>query len=242
MDSQLVQRGGEAHMKYLLVPALAIAWKDIYHEWKTKQIITTMLIFSGLIIVTFSFAFDPSNEAVRALVPGVIWVITIFSGILGLNRSFTAEQQQDRVHAFIVAPVDPSGVFIGKFLANFIFVLAVQVVSIPLLFILFDFHIIGYGRIFYLIAILFLGTFGFIAVGTLLAALSSHSKSSEMLLPVLLFPLTTPIVIGAVEATRAILIHPDGIASVLNWILLLTAYDVIFFAAGFLLFEYVLEV
>jgi heme exporter protein B len=130
-------------MKHLIGPALTIAWKDIYHEWKTRQIITTMLIFSGLVIVTFSFAFDPSNAAVQALVPGMIWVITIFSGVLGLNRSFTTEQQNDRIHGFIVAPVDPSGVYMGKCFANFIFVLVVQVISIPLLFLLFDFSIIG---------------------------------------------------------------------------------------------------
>ncbi|MCE7792811.1 heme exporter protein CcmB [Salipaludibacillus sp. CUR1] len=229
-------------MKHLLAPALAIARKDLYAEWKTKQTITTMLIFSGLVILTFSFAFDPSNQAVSALVPGMIWVITIFAGILGLNRSFTTEKQHDHLHGMMVAPVDPSGIYIGKFLANLVFVLVVQVVSIPLLFLLFDFQVPAYSSIFYFLLIIFLGTFGFIAVGTLLAALASHAKSSEMLLPILLFPLVTPVIIAAVQATRLVLTEQEGAAAALSWMQLMGAYDVIFFAAGFLLFEYVLEV
>src|SRR5690625_4282295 len=224
-------------MKHLIGPALAIAWKDIYHEWKTRQIITTMLIFSGLIIVIFSFAFDPSNAAVQALVPGMIWVITIFAGVLGLNRSFTSEKQDDRIYNFVIAPVDPSSVYIGKFLANLLFVLGTQLIAIPLLFILFDFHVIGFARLGYFIIILFLGTVGFIAVGTLLAALASHAKSSEMLLPVLLFPLVTPVVIAAVQATQIILVDQKGVEGLWSWVMLLGAYDVIFFVAGFLLFE-----
>jgi len=229
-------------MKYLIRPALAIAWKDIYFEWKTKQNITTMLIFSGLIIVIFSFAFDPSNAAVQALVPGMIWVITIFAGVLGLNRSFTSEKQDDRIYNFVIAPVDPSSVYIGKFLANLLFVLGTQLIAIPLLFILFDFHVIGFARLGYFIIILFLGTVGFIAVGTLLAALASHAKSSEMLLPVLLFPLVTPVVIAAVQATKIVLVDLHELGAAMSWVQLITVYDVVFIVVGFILFEYVLEV
>jgi len=130
----------------------------------------------------------------------------------------------------------------GKCFANFVFVLVVQIISIPLLFLLFDFSILGLERILYLVLIVLLGTFGFIAVGTLLAALASHAKSSEMLLPVLLFPLATPVVIAAVQATQIILVDQKGVEGLWSWVMLLGAYDVIFFVAGFLLFEYVLEV
>jgi len=164
-------------MKQLIKPAIIIAWKDLYLEWKTKQNITTMLIFSGLVIVTFSFAFDPTNEAVRVLVPGMIWIITFFAGILGLNSSFALEKQDDRVFSYIVAPIDPASVYIGKSLANFFFVFMTQLISIPLLFVLFDFHLIGYGKVLQFFVVLLLGTFGFIVVGTLVAALASHTKS-----------------------------------------------------------------
>ncbi|UCZ52496.1 heme exporter protein CcmB [Bacillus shivajii] len=229
-------------MKHLLKPALAIAGKDLYSEWKTKQVLTTMLIFSGLVIVTFSFAFDPSNQAVQVLVPGMVWVITIFSGILGLNRSFLSEQKNDNIHGFIVAPIDPSSVFLGKLLANFVLVLIVQLVSVPMLFILFDFRVLDSTSIVYLSLILVLGAFGFISIGTLLAALSAHSKSSEMLLPILLFPLVTPVIIAAVQATSIVLSDLDGLSNAFSWMQLMAAYNLIFFVVGFILFEHVLEV
>lgn len=229
-------------IKRFLKPALAIAAKDIYSEWKTKQIVTTMLIFSALVIVTFSFAFDPSNDLLNALIPGMIWVITVFAAILGLNRSFVSEQTDDHIHGFIVAPIDPASVFLGKFLANFIFVLIVQIISIPLLFILFDFRVLTLQTIPYLIGVILLGTFGFICAGTLLAALSANSKSSEMLLPILLFPLATPIIIASVQATRIVLLDFDSLQNAVSWMQLATVYDLIFFVAGIILFEYILEV
>ncbi|WP_017755881.1 heme exporter protein CcmB [Calidifontibacillus oryziterrae] len=224
----------------LFKAALVITYKDLYSEWKTKQIISTMLIFSALVIVTFSFAFDPANNTVKAVIPGMIWVITIFSGILGLNRSFLSEQGNDSMNGLIVAPIDPSSVYLGKFLANFVLVLLVQIVSIPLLFILFDFKMVG--NIGLLITVVLLGTFGFISVGTFLGALSANSKSSEMLLPIILFPVVSPVVIGAVQATKIILINFENIASAYSWMKLMTAYDLVFFVICFILFEYVLEV
>ncbi|KEF39361.1 ABC-type transport system involved in cytochrome c biogenesis, permease component [Schinkia azotoformans MEV2011] len=227
-------------MGKILKTALVITSKDLYSEWKTKQIISTMLIFSALVIVTFSFAFDPANNTVKAVIPGMIWVITIFSGILGLNRSFLGEQANDSLNGLIVAPVDPSSVYLGKFLSNFLLVILVQIVAVPLLFILFDFKILGHISL--LIIVLLLGTFGFISVGTFLAALSANSKSSEMLLPIILFPVVSPVLIGAVQATKIILINFENIASAFSWMKLMAAYDLVFFVICFILFEYVLEV
>ncbi|WP_102345488.1 heme exporter protein CcmB [Bacillus sp. Marseille-P3661] len=220
--------------------ALLLTWKDLYSEWKTKQVVTTMLIFSGLVIVTFSFAFDPANNAVKAVIPGMIWVITIFSGILGLNRSFLSELANDSIHGLIVAPIDPSSVYLGKFLSNLILVLLVQIVSVPLLFILFDFKM--FGNVWLLILVLLLGTVGFICVGTFLSALSANSKSSEMLLPIILFPVVSPVVIGAVQASKIILVNYENINSAYSWITLIAVYDLVFFVLCFILFEYVLEV
>ncbi|MGM7683061.1 heme exporter protein CcmB [Cytobacillus sp. Hm23] len=224
----------------LLKSAWIIAWKDIYSEWKTKQLLSTMLIFSGLVIVTFSFAFDPTSNAVKAVVPGMVWVITIFSGILGLNRSFLAEKNQDSLHGMIIAPIDPSSIYFGKMLANFIFVLLVQFISIPLLFILFDFRLLGNVPLF--LAVIFLGTFGFISIGTFLAALTANSRSSEMLLPIVLFPIVSPIIIAAVQATKILLVNLENLSSAISWMQLMIGYDLVFFVICFLLFEYVMEV
>ena len=220
--------------------ALCLAKKDIYSELKTKQILTTQLIFAGLVIVVFSFAFDPANNTTKALIPGVIWVIIVFAGILGLNRSFLSEQRNDTMQGLLVAPMDAASIYLGKFLANFSMILVVETVSIPFLFLLFDFKF--YGSLPFFILVVFLGSFGFIAIGTFLAALAANSKSSEMLLPLLLFPITTPILIGVVQATKIILTNMEEISSAIAWIQLVTAYDMIFFVVCFLLIDYVLEV
>ncbi|WHY76023.1 heme exporter protein CcmB [Neobacillus sp. WH10] len=220
--------------------ALLLAKKDLYSELKTKQILTTQIIFAGLVIVVFSFAFDPANNTTKAVIPGVIWVIIVFAGILGLNRSFISEQRNDTMQGLLVAPMEAASIYLGKFLANFAMMLVVEIVSIPFLFLLFDFKFLGSFP--YFILVIFLGSFGFIAIGTFLAALAANSKSSEMLLPLLLFPITTPILIGVVQATKIILTNVEKLSSAIAWIQLVTAYDVIFFVVCFLLIDYVLEV
>jgi heme exporter protein B len=220
--------------------ALLLAKKDLYSELKTKQIMVTQIIFAGLVIVVFSFAFDPANNTTKAVIPGVIWVIIVFAGILGLNRSFITEQRNDTMQGLLVAPMEAASIYLGKFLANFAMMVIVELVSIPFLFLLFDFKF--FGSIPYFILVVFLGSFGFIAIGTFLAALAANSKSSEMLLPLLLFPITTPILIGVVQATRIILTNMEKFSSAVAWIQLVTAYDVIFFVVCFLLIDYVLEV
>lgn len=220
--------------------AFSIAWKDLYSEWKTRQVLTTMIIFAGLVIVVCSFAFDPTNNTTKAVIPGAIWVIIVFSGILGLNRSFVSEQKNDNMHALLTAPLDAASIYLGKFLANFIMLLIVEIVAIPFLFLLFDFR--EMGSFPYFILVLFIGSFGFVAIGTFLAALAANSRSSEMLLPIMLFPLVSPILIGAVQATKIILTNIDKLPNAISWIQLIGGYNVIFFVLCVLLFEYVLEV
>lgn len=220
--------------------ALLLAKKDLLSELKTKQILVTQIIFAGLVIVVFSFAFDPSNNTTKAVIPGIIWVIIVFSGILGLNRSFISEQRNDTMQGLMVAPMEAQSIFLGKFFANFIMIMVVEVVSVPFLFMLFNFKITG--SIPYFILIIFAGSFGFISIGTFLAALAANSKSSEMLLPLLLFPITSPILIGVTQATRIILTDMSKLSSALSWTQMVTSYDVIFFVVSLLLIEYVLEV
>lgn len=219
---------------------LTIAWKDVASELRTKEMIGTMLIFTGLVIVVFSFAFDPTNNLVRNVVPGLIWVIIVFSGILGLNRSFLAEKKNDSLLGLLMTPVDPSAIYMGKLLSNLVLVATVEILSIPLLFLLFDYR--WQGAIGPFLTILILGTLGFIVVGTFLAALSANSKSSEMLLPIVLFPIVAPILIGAVQSTKLALAGSEQLAAAMNWIKFLAAYDLVFFVLALLLFDYVLEV
>jgi len=224
----------------LLRQALILAKKDLLSELKTKQILVTQIIFAALVIVVFSFAFDPSNNTTKAVIPGVIWVIIVFSGILGLNRSFLSEQRNDTMQGLLTAPMEGASIFLGKFIANFMMILMVEIVSIPFLFMLFNFKL--EGSIPYFILVVFVGSFGFISVGTFLAALAANSKSSEMLLPLLLFPITSPILIGVTQATRIILSDMSKLSSAMSWTQMVVSYDVIFFVVSLLLIDYVLEV
>ncbi|WP_174734942.1 heme exporter protein CcmB [Mesobacillus harenae] len=222
----------------ILIDAWTIAWKDLSNELKTKQTIGMMVIFSSLVILVFSFAFDPTNNMVKAVIPGLVWLITIFSGILGLNRSFLSEHENDCLTGLRSAPIDPSSIYLGKVLANFIVVTVVQVISIPVLFILFDYRFLG--AILWFMLIVIVGTFGFIIVGTFLAALAANAKNSEMLLPVLLLPLLSPLMIAAVQGTRIVLENQD-ISDAISWLQLMAAYDLLFLAACFFLFEFIME-
>lgn len=222
----------------ILKDALTIAGKDLSSELKTKQTIGMMLVFAALVILIFSFAFDPTNNMVKAVIPGLVWIITIFAGILGLNRSFVSELENNCLTGLRSAPIDPASIYIGKVIANFILVTIVQVVSIPVLFVLFNYHF--YGSYLWFILNVLSGTLGFIIVGTFLAALASNAKNSEMLLPVLLLPLISPLMIAAVQATSIILENTD-IQAAISWLQLMVAYDLLFLAACFLLFEYIME-
>lgn len=218
--------------------AWTIASKDLSNEIKTKQTIGMMVILSSLVVLIFSFAFDPTNNMVKAVIPGLVWLITVFSGILGLNRSFLSEHENDALTGLRSAPIDPSSIYLGKVLANFILVTAVQLVSIPVLFLLFDYRF--FGKVSWFILVVIIGTLGFIIVGTFLAALSANAKNSEMLLPVLLLPLLSPLLIAGVQATRIIL-ENEVIADASSWIRLMAAYDLLFLAACFFLFEFIME-
>lgn len=225
-------------MKTILIDALTIAGKDLRNELKTKQTIGMMIVFSSIVILIFSFAFDPTNNMVKAIIPGLVWVITIFSGILGLNRAFVSELENDCLTGLRTAPIDPASIYIGKVIANLSLVVVVQMISIPVLFLLFNYSF--KGSVVWFVLIVVIGTFGFIIVGTFLAALTANAKNSEMLLPVLLLPLLSPLMIAGVQATKAVLENTE-IQDALSWLKLMGAYDLVFFAACFLLFDYIME-
>lgn len=217
----------------------AIVWKDMTAEFRTKEMLSAMLIFSFLVIVIFAFAFDPTRETTRAVFPGLIWVGITFAAILGLNRSFLSEKENDCLMGLMLAPADRSAIYFSKVIGNLIFVLLVVLVSLPMYFIFFNFQFSGSALT--LALIIFLSTLGFISVGTFLAALSANTRTSEILLPIIVFPIAVPVIIAAVESTAIVLgsVAYDGLAS---WLMLLVLYDVIFLVVPFMLFDFVLEV
>ena len=213
--------------------------KDLTSELRTKEMLSSMLIFALLTTVVFSFAFDPDSDTVKKVFPGIVWVAFVFAGILGLNRSFLSEKNNDCILGLMLCTSDRGVIYLGKMICNLIFMLIMEAITLPILFVLFDFRLKGSALL--LAVIVLLGTWGFIAIGTFTSAMAVNTRNSEILLPIILFPLIVPILIAAVQATGAIL-SGGGLAECSNWLTILVAFDLIFTVASWLLFDYLLEV
>lgn len=217
----------------------ALVRKDLISELRTKEMLSSMLIFSFLTTVVFSFAFEPDAETIKRVFPGIIWVAFIFAGILGLNRSFINEKNNDCIMGLMLCTSDRGVIYLGKMLGNMIFICIMEAVTLPILFVLFDYRL--QGSLLYLLLAVFMGTWGFISVGTFLAALSVNTRNSELLLPIILFPIIVPLLIAAVQATGSIM-EGGGWADWSNWFSIMAAFDIIFTVIPWLLFDYLLEV
>jgi len=215
-----------------------LLWKDLVLEWRTREILTAMTIFAMLVAVVFNFAFSPSPADALRLLPGMLWVTLAFASTLGLSRSFVLERDHQCLEALRLFPVEPGLIYAGKLLSNLLYLLVVEALLLPALAAIAGVALLPtLGR---LLGVLLLGSVGLVAVGTLLSAMSVHTRIREVLLPVLLFPLATPVLINGVRATLGVLAgRPWG--DVLPGVRLLIAFDVIFVVVGYLVFEYVVE-
>jgi heme exporter protein B len=216
----------------------AIVAKDVLSELRTKEMFSSMFIFALLVIVIFNFAFDPGMSYIRDVAPGILWVAFTFAGILGLNRSFVQEQENNCLQGMMLTPIDRGAIYLGKFLGNLLFMMLVELVALPLFVLFFNLSILENLPV--LVLVMVLSTIGFAAVGTLLSAMSVATRTREVMLPVLLFPVIVPVIIAAVKATGKIL-GGKGLDDIIPWIKLLTGFDIIFLVVCFLTFEYVIE-
>jgi heme exporter protein B len=214
----------------------AIIAKDIVAEFHTREMISAMLIFSVLATLIFSFALDLRGAMARVAAPGVLWATVAFAGTLGLSRSLAREQQDGCIDGLLLAPVDRSVIFFGKALGNLAFIVVVEIILLPLFSALFDVPLLRPG----VLAVTALGTIGYTAVGTLLAAIAVNTRAREVMLPILLLPLVIPVLIAAVRATGG-LVEGGTMAEVGGWIRLLVAYDLVIVAVSMLTFGYVVE-
>jgi len=214
----------------------AIVAKDLAAELHTREILGAMAVFAALMLLIFSFALDLRGAAARAAAPGVLWCAVTFAGTLGLNRSLDREQRTGGLTGLLLAPLDRAAIFLGKALGNLILMLALEAVLLPLGAILFDVPLLSVETAF----IFFVGTLGYAAVGTLLAAMAVNTRAREALLPILLLPLVAPLLIAAVRATGGWL---DGLggAGIAVWQRWLVVYDLLIVAVSMLTFGYVVE-
>jgi len=215
---------------------LVIVQKDVAVELRTKEMLSSMFVFSLLVIVIFSFAFELRVGDVRTVAPGVLWVTFVFAGMLGLSRSFVLEKDKGCLEGLLLCPVDRSAIYFGKMLGNVIFMTIVEAIILPIFSILFNISL--FQPVLLLIVVL--GTLGFAGVGTLFSAMAVHTRAREVMLPVLLFPVVVPAMIAAVKATGGIL---DGqpFSEIAHWVRLLAVFDVVFLAISFMTFDYVVE-
>lgn len=215
---------------------LVVAQKDILVELRTRETLSGMLIFSVLVILIFNFAFELRVDSVRQVAPGALWVTFTFAGLLGLNRSFATERDQGSLEGLLLAPMDRSAIYLGKTLANVIFMLLIEVITLPTATVLFDLNLLR-GE---LVAVVVLGTIGFASVGTLLGAVAINTRARDVMLPILLLPVAIPVVIAAVKLTAAILDTGSMVEGGVWWPILLS-FDAIFLTVSVLLFEYAVE-
>jgi len=210
--------------------------KDLRLEWRSKDAINSMLFFALLVVVIFSFSFDPLAEESRRIAGGLIWVAFLFAAVTALNQTWTRELRNQVLDAYRVSPAPANSLFLAKAFGNFIFVSVLEALMTPLFIIFYNLRSIG--PVWELIPVAALGTWALVVNGTFFAAMSLHTRSREIMLPLLLFPISIPALLAMVNATTNILTGED---SARFWIVLLATYDVVFTIASLLLFELVLD-
>ena len=216
----------------------AIIWKDFVTEFKTRELFSTMFIFAVLVMLIFIFSINLSIVEANQVGPGILWVAFIFAGTIGLNRSFMLEKENDCLQGLMLAPADRTAIYFGKLISNLIFLLIMEAFILPLFMIFFNVDMLSHlGP---LLLVIFLGTLGFCAIGTLLSSLSSNLKTREIMLPILLYPLMVPVIIGVVRMTGQ-LIAGETLASMMKWVGLTLCFDIIYIGVSIMTIDHILE-
>lgn len=216
-----------------------ILWKDMVTEFRTRELFSAMFVFALLVVVVFNFAFEAApRETLLQAAPGLLWVAFTFAGVLGLNRSTAIERENMSIQAMMLAPLERGVIYLGKMLGNLLFMFISELLILPVFAVLYNYSFTS--RFGQFVLVLFLGTLGFSAVGTIFSAIAVNTKMRDVLLPILFLPVIIPVLIGAVETTGRTL-GGEPLRGMMDWIKLMTVFDVIFVTASYLVFEYVLE-
>jgi heme exporter protein B len=214
----------------------AIVWKDLAAELRSRELLSAMLVFALLVILIFNFALELEPSTKKSVTAGVLWATFAFAGTLGLNRSMALEKDRGCMDGLLLAPVDRTAIFFGKAIGNLIFMLIVEAIVLPAYSVLYTVNLLHPA----LLAVILLGSIGYVTVGTLLSSMAVQTRTRDVLLPILLFPVVIPVLVAAVKASGGILEMADA-ADIWPWVNLLLVYDVIFTAVAFMVFDYVVE-
>lgn len=215
----------------------AVVWKDLSAELRSRELLSSMLVFALLVILIFNFALELDATARANVTSGVLWVTFVFAGTLGLNRSLAIEKDRGCLDGLLLAPVDRTAIYFGKAAANLVFILVVAAIVLPLYSVLYNTNLFAHTG---LLLVILLGAEGYVAVGTLLATMAVQTRTRDMLLPILLFPVVIPVLVAAVKASSGYL-QALPTEEIVPWINLLVTYDIVFTAVAFMVFEFVVE-
>lgn len=214
-----------------------ILMKELRTEFRSRELLGTTVVFVLIVLVLFSFTFDPTRSESLRFGPGLLWLGFLFAGSLMLQPSFLREQTNDTLSALRLAPIDPFGILAGKMVANFLFLFMVELVLLPVFAVLYNLALAPV--LWPLLLVLVLGTTGLAATGTVFSAVSAQARLRELLLPLLLLPVLAPVLIASTEATSGLLQRPSYLSS--TWVVFLVAFDVVFLTAAWLIGEFLLE-
>jgi len=223
-------------MSQLVAVARRTLIKDLRLEWRSKDAINSMLFFSLLVVVIFSFSFDPTAEESRRIAGGLIWVAFLFASVVALNQTWARELRNQVLDAYRISPAPANSLFIAKAVGNFLLVTLLEALMAPLFVVFYNLRSIGPE--YQLVLVTVLATWALVVNGTFFAAISIRTRSREIMLPLILFPISIPALLAMVDATTQIL---TGESSPWFWIQLLAVYDVVFTTACLMLFETVLN-
>jgi heme exporter protein B len=215
---------------------MALIRKDIQVELRTREATTAMLVFAVMAIVLFNFALRLRVDSMKPLVPGILWVILVFAGTLGLGHSMSSEQINQCIDGLLLTPCDRSVIFVGKAVTNVLFTLVISIVVTPIMAILFDESLLQPGVFLAVVA----GVVGYAGAGTLIATMAASTRAREIFLPILLFPLAVPLVVASVIVTAGFLDRQPW-NDFAPWFGVVVAFAVIFWTAGVLLFDFIVE-
>jgi heme exporter protein B len=241
VPSWLIIRGICPGMKLVMTflkQVWPIVWKDIISEVRTKEVLMSMCFFAFLVLIIFNFAFVTNVGQDHGVLSGMLWVAFMFSGLLGLNQTFGSEKDRGSLQGLFLCPVSPTVIYIGKVVSNFCFMAIMELLILILFVILFRVNL--WPVLSSLSLILFLGTLGFVFVGTMFSAMSVNAKAREIVLTVILFPIVVPLIIAAVKATEHVLAG-RAFAEISGWINILLAFDLVFFLLSYGTFGFVIE-
>src|SRR5574340_1039797 len=228
LDNKASAAGLSSPVAGFLRAVLAVVQKDLAAEFRSRELFTAMLVFALLVIIIFNFALELDISTRRSVTSGVLWATFAFAGTLGLNRSMSIEKDQGALDGLLLAPVDRAAIYFGKVISNLAFMLIVEAIVLPVYSFLYNVNLFEPG----LLLVILLGSIGYTVVGTLLASMAVQTRTRDILLPILLFPVAVPVLIAAVKASGGFLAG-DEFSSTLPWMNLLIVYDVIFTAVAF---------